>query len=156
MKLYIQLKNNERIELGAIQSLDGYNKFFAFYANSIMLKKISPYIHWSIFFMLDFTKEKEVLELFVDNYKLGKLIYADVHGKSVLKFIPINGYRNTFLMMGPENSVKEADFPKEFPVFINYQTNAGKNFKSLIPDWTCRKERQEFNLDLPHFEPLKL
>ncbi|MDE0091957.1 MAG: hypothetical protein OXN83_01565 [Oligoflexia bacterium] len=50
----------------------------------------------------------------------------------------------------------EKEFPKEFPIYIKYETVDGKNFKSLILNWTCRKEKQEVNLDLSHFEPLKL
>ncbi|MCZ0932383.1 MAG: hypothetical protein OXJ52_04425, partial [Oligoflexia bacterium] len=60
----------------------------------------------------------------------------------------------TFLMMGPQYSAREKDFPDEFSVYIKYQIKDGNNFKSLIPKWACKKEKREFNLDLPYFDPL--
>ena len=153
MKLYIQFKNKSRVELGSIQALDNYNKFFALYSDHIIGKIDYSHTHWFIY-LKDLNIEEG--ELFIDDYKLGRVANEQLYGKKLLKFIPNIGYQNTFLMMGPQDSVQERDFPNEFPVFINYQTKEGKNFKSLIPDWTCRKEKQEINLDLPHFEPLIL
>ena len=90
-------------------------------------------------------------ELFIDDYKLGELIYD----KEVLKLALKDGYSKTFLMMGPQNSVRAADFQKDFPIYINYKTKGGNSFKSLIPDWTCKKEKKGVTIDLPYFEPLK-
>ena len=90
--------------------------------------------------------------MFIESYRLGKLIKY----RNGLKFIPKGGYKDTFSMMGPQESITVADFPEKFPVYMNYETTSGKNFKSLIPGWTCRKEKQEVHLNLPHFEPLKL
>ncbi|MCZ0933169.1 MAG: hypothetical protein OXJ52_08465 [Oligoflexia bacterium] len=154
MKVYIQLKNDKQIELGSTRPLDVSNKFFALYTNRVIATADYSYTHLFLYLSKKGLKIKERGELFIDNYKLGQVANERLHGKDLLKFIPNIGYSKTFLMMGPQDSIRETDFPKEFPVFINYQAKAGKNFKSLIPDWTCRKERQEINLNLPHFEPL--
>ena len=147
MKIYIQSESNKRIELGAIQALDNYNKFFALYYGEQGLDH-----YYFIIYFKDLKIEKKA-ELFIDNHKLGQIISKK---GNLLKFIPEIGYLNTFLTMGPQGSVREADFPKKFPVYIKYETANGKNFKSLILNLTCRKEKQEVNLDLSHFEPLKL
>ena len=154
MKLYIQLKNGKRIELGAVRPLDVYNKFFALYSDHIIEEMDYSYTHWFIY--LKNLKIGKRAEIFIDNYKIGNIVKEQVYGKSLLKFIPAIGYENTFLMMGPQDSVQERDFPEEFPVFINYKIEDGRSFKSLAPDWTCRKKKQEINLDLSYFEPLQL
>ncbi|MCZ0932704.1 MAG: hypothetical protein OXJ52_06105, partial [Oligoflexia bacterium] len=156
MKVYVQLQNNKRIDLGAISPLSAYNKIFVLYVDHISGAMISSGTHFFIYLLKKSLKIGKRGELFVDNYKLGQVISEQLYGEDILKFIPDVGYSSTFLMLGPQDSVTEADFPKEFSVFISYQTKDGHSFKSLIPDWTCRKERQEINLDLPHFEPLKL
>ena len=154
MKIYLQFSNGERMELGAIQSLDAYNKFFVLYADYIMGTADYSYTHLFLYIEKKKLKIKEGGELFIDNYKLGQVVPAKIYKKNLLKFIPNIGYSNTFLMMGPQDSVQEKDLSKKFPVFISYQTKDGQNFKSLIPDWICKKERREINLDLPYFEPL--
>ncbi|MDE0092016.1 MAG: hypothetical protein OXN83_01875, partial [Oligoflexia bacterium] len=109
-----------------------------------------------VYLKKDLKIEKGGAELFIDDYSLGQIIINKVHEKNLLKFLPTEGYHNTFLMMGPQDSVREANFPKKFPVYIRYKTKDGNSFKSAIPDWTCKKEKQEINLELPHFEPLTL
>ena len=58
--------------------------------------------------------------------------------------------------MGPSHHLREKDLPEEFPLYIQYNMNNGESFKSLIPDWKCKKEKQQIHLKLPNFEPLNL
>ena len=59
-------------------------------------------------------------------------------------------------MMGPSHHLREKDLPEEFPLYIQYNMNNGESFKSLIPDWKCKKENKKIHLKLPNFEPLNL
>ena len=148
---YIQYDKNKKVKLGAVQPLDAHNKFFVLYFDQIIIEDFSD-SHWSIY--LKGVKIKKPGELFIGPYKLGLVSAKKVFGEWMLKFIPHTGYSNTFLMIGPQDSIQERDFPKDFPLFINYQTEDGKSIKSLIPNWTCRKRKQKIILDLPYFEPL--
>ena len=158
MKVYIQLKNKKQINLGSIESLDTYSHFFVLYVDYLRGKIDHSYTHYFIYFSERGLKIKitKPAELFIGNYKLGQVISEQVYRESLLKFIPAIGYEKTFLMMGPQNFVEEKDFSKKFPVYIKYETKEGDRFKSAIPNWICKKEKQKINLDLPHFEPLKL
>ncbi|MDE0092642.1 MAG: hypothetical protein OXN83_05110, partial [Oligoflexia bacterium] len=49
MKIYIQLRNKKRIELGAIQALDAYNKFFALYSNDMITDADYTYTHLFVY-----------------------------------------------------------------------------------------------------------
>lgn len=152
MSVYIQYKDKQRFELGSVKPLDVYKKFFVVYSKHIRSGLNLDYTHWFIY--LKGLKREEKGELFIGNYKLGDVIKGVRYGEKMLKFIPAVKYANTFLMMGPQNLVQEKDFPKKFSVSINYQMENEYNVKSLIPDWTCRKERKEIKLDLPYFESI--
>ena len=155
MKLYIQFKNKNRIELGSIQALDTYNNFFAFYSDHITGGVDYSYTYWIIYLLKTELKINKKEALFIENYKLGDIVMEKrFFEKKWLKFIPTVGYSNTFLVMGPQDKVTEKDFPEKFSVYMSYETKDGNSFKSLIPDWTCKKEKQKINLDLPNFQPL--
>ena len=166
MKIYIQGMGKNRLELGSIKSLDAYGKFFNFYAKYAKSAIDIDYTHWFSYFVLDempyFLKEKlkdqkQSAELFVEDYQLGALQPDKQYGPKALKFIPTEGYEKTFLMMGPSSGhVREKDFPDEFPLYIQYNMINGESFKSLIPDWKCKKEKELIHLSLPNFEPLTL
>ena len=153
-----------RLELGSIKSLDSYRKFFNFYAKYAKSAIDIDYTYWFSYFVLDempyFLKEKlrdqkQSAELFVEDYQLGALQPDKRYGHKVLKFIPTEGYEKTFLMVGPSSGhVREKDFPDEFPLYIQYNMINGESFKSLIPDWKCKKEKELIHLSLPNFEPL--
>ena len=164
MKISIQLPNKKRIDLGRIRALDQFEKFFVLYENFIVKKRYQT-IHYESWFLLKqmpVSFENQIKEvtgtfgLFVEDYKLGTLYFDDFYGKRALRFIPVNGYKKSFLMMGPSHSVRESDFPAEFPVYIQYNVNDSESFKSLIPDWKCKKKKQHIHLKLPHFDPLNL
>ena len=158
----IYLGKQDKIKLGEIKSLDGYNKFFVFYSDDISISIKEYYDSYSSYFSLRDSKIKKAIiqskkqELFIENHKLGDLVFENMYGDEYLKIVPEIGIQNTFLMMGPQKHTREEDFPKEFPVYIKYYTDKGKSFKSLIHDWHCKKELKEIELDLPNFEPLEL
>ena len=155
MNLYVDFKGTNRIRLGEVKSLDVHSKFFAVYLNNMQMESddFQKFVYLST---RDLNIPKKEGELFIESNKLGRLVFTKVYQQGFLKFIPRYGSSKVFLAMGPQDSVRESDFPAEFPVFIKYRTTNGKSFKSLIPDWTCRKEKQATRLDLPHFEALKL
>ena len=102
--------------------------------------------------------KSEPIELFVEDYKLGGLVYEKIRRQTLnsLRFIPSEGYNKSFLFMGSgKGVVREKDFPDEFPLYMHYKTTQNETFKSFIPHWTCRKEKQPVHLKLPNFEPLK-
>ena len=164
MKIHIQLTGKNKIELGSIKSLDSFKKFFIFYGAYIENMIDMGYTHYFSYFLLEnmppFLKEKledqkQSAELFVEDYKLGALQPDKQYGHKVLKFIPDKGSKKTFLMMGLSSGfVREKDFPDEFPLYIQYNMNNGAGFKSLIPDWKCKKEKELIHLSLPNLEPL--
>ena len=99
--------------------------------------------------------------MFVEDYKLGTLRFYYSYGRRVLRFVPVSGYKKSFLMMGPSHSIREKDLPSEFSLYIQYNMSEmdeeqGLKSKSLIPDWKCKKEKQRIHLDLPNFEALNL
>ena len=176
MKVYIQLSNKEKIELGAIQPLDSHGKFFNFFGEYI--ENFPSYFdnynsaYGSYFIsneMSSLIKDKlEKLSLnnlpkvFIGDYKLGVLKpYTVIDGMvsrsgKILKLIPYNGeYSKSFLMMGPSHFVQEKNLPVEFTLHIKYTMNNGKTFESLIPNWKCKKEKKEIHLNFPNFKPLK-
>ena len=165
MKIYIQLKNKIRVELGAIQALDTYKKLFVFYSDFIT-RGIRASTHHKSYFTWEklpdlFKRQMGNLnnlgELFVEGYKLGELQHYNSYEKKDLRFIPVNGYKESFLMMGAfSNHAREQQFSAEFPLYIQYNADSGESFKSLIPKWYCKKEKQLVDFNLPSFEPLNL
>lgn len=165
MKVYIQSKNHSRIKLGTIKNLDAFERFFVFYADFIERKIDLNYSYYESYFLLKKMSDplkkkietlKGPMELFIADYKLGTLWPHDLYGKQSLRFVPIDGYKKSFLMMGVSHYINEKDFPNKFPLYIQYNMHNGKNFRSLIPNWECRKEKNKIILQLPNFESLRL
>ena len=162
IKISIRLPNRKKVDLGEIRTLDQSEKFFVFYADFIFKKEYRSRYYESLFLlaqMPSFLKKQikkynKSLELFIGEYKLGALHFYKFNGKRSLRFIPVNGYEKSFLMMGPSHSVRERDFPSEFPVYIQYNLNDRESIKNLIPDWRCKKEKKLIHLKLLHFDPL--
>ena len=164
MRIYIQLPNKKKVDLGKIRALDQFEKFFVFYEDFIK-KKEHQTIHYESWFLLNempsflkyqIDKMTDSLDLFIEDYKLGRLQFDNLNKKRNLRFIPVNGYKKSFLMMGPSQSVREKDFSSEFSLYIQYNMNDSESFESLIPDWKCKKEDNFIYLQLPHFDPLIL
>lgn len=164
MKIYIQSGHN-KIELGEIEPFDTFNRFFVFYEDFIERKTDSQYSYYESYFLLEkmlnqvkkeLEKENSLLELFVEDYKLGHLEFYNLYGRKSLRFIPVNGYEKSFLLMGPSHRVRKSNFPSELLLSIEYNTDDGEIFQSSIPDWNCKKKRNKFVLNLPNFTPLKL
>lgn len=162
MRVYIQLPNKKKLDLGGIRALDQFEKFFVFYTDFIEKKKyqFSHYESWfSLKKMPSFFKDRiekmtGSLELFIEDYKLGIFQFDSLNGKRNLRFIPVSGYEKSFLMMGPSHLVREKDFSSRFSLYIQYNMNDQESFHSLIPDWKCKKEDKFIHLQLPHFDPL--
>ena len=160
MKIYMKLQDGTQVKLGPIKPLDNLNKFFNFDSVKVINSVDLSFTHRRVYFVLEDLKNKyhsfksKPKELFVEDYKLGRLELDSTQGPDHLKFIPSQGYNQSFLMMGASCCVREEDFPDKFSLHIQYQTTSGKTFKSLIPDWSCRKEKQPIHLNLPNFEPL--
>ncbi|MCZ0932384.1 MAG: hypothetical protein OXJ52_04430, partial [Oligoflexia bacterium] len=96
MRLYIQFKNKKRVKLGAIQALDSYNKFFTWYSDYITTGVDKSYTRLFVYLpMIDQKIKERTAKLFIENNKLGKLIYKKFLGKRVWKFIPERKYKNT-------------------------------------------------------------
>lgn len=164
MNVYIQLANKNRIKLGSIKPLDIYEKFFVFYEQYIKSNIDTGYTHHYSHFILEkmpfilkdkIKPVKKSVKLFIEDYKIGHLELYNLYGKNSLRLIPVNGYEKSFLMMGPSRGyVRKHKFPDEFPLYIQYNMNNGESFKSLIPDWRCKKRKQKILLKLPNFDPL--
>lgn len=161
MKIYIQQAHN-KIELGSIQPLDSHNKFFAFYTKYIKTSSVNynennvnfpPYVLFVLKKMPNDLREKIKTSgnLFLENHFLG---HTKLEKGKRLRVTPARNL--SFVMRGPTHSIKEQDLPDEFPLYIQYNTKNGEIFKSLIPDWKCKKQKYPIHLDLPNFEPLKL
>ena len=165
MKIYIQLKDKTKVELGQIRALDAYKKLFVFYSDFIT-GKMMTYTHYKTYFnwehLPDLLKQKiesldNVRGLFVENLYLGQLQQYHSSENKDLRLSPINGYQKSFLMMGAfSNHIREKLFPMEFPLYIQYKTDKGESFKSYVPEWHCKKEKQFLNINLPKFDSLKL
>ena len=76
-------------------------------------------------------------QLFVEDYNLGTLVSYSLYGQNRLKFVPVNGYKKSFLMMGPSHYITEQDLPSEFPVHIQYNMNDSRSLKSLESSSQC-------------------
>ena len=164
MKIYIK-SGRDRIKLGTIKPLDISGRFFVFHEDFIEGKIDINYSYYESYFLLNkmpgFLKKKlerthKPMELFVENDKLGTLRSYDLYGQKSLRLDPVNGYEKSFLMMGPSHHVREKVFPSVFSLSLKYNMNNGETFKSLIPNWKCRKQKKQFMLTLPHFKFLKL
>ncbi len=173
MPLGIKLKNGESIKWGAIRPLTSARKVFGFYTKSLRywLHKVKgDKDSWRITFNLyPLLREIKALSkkpvsqddlaearLLVGNHEIGHLRLRRKKRKSVLVFVPSQKNKKTFLMMGPgSGKVREKNFPDEFALSLKITGEGGKALKSLIPDWTCKKENLKIHLSLPNFEPLK-
>ena len=165
--LNIQLKEgmsiylDKKIKLGEIKSLDSYNNFFIFLSDYVEIAKKEYYdSYYPYFYLKDYKMIKAFMksknkELFVEDYKIGTLVFTKLSGEKLLKLVPEIDIQRTFLMMGAQTHTTERDFPKEFPIYIKYYTNQEEIFKSLIPEWQCKKELKKIHLDLPNFEAIE-
>ena len=164
MKIYIQSVNGDRFELGSIEALDAYKKLFVFMENYIKSQPPHYYDDYShLFFFLEemppFVKQRigkmnRSFKLFIENYKLGTLMPYNLNGKNVLKLV-FDKYKKSIFVTGPSHGhVREKDFPDDFFLYIQYNMESGKSFKSLIPDWKCKKEKQKMHLNLSNFIPI--
>ena len=162
MEISIQLSNKKRVPLGEIRALDQFAKFFVFYKDFTMKREQKThYESWFLLEKIPSVLRKQIkatgsLKLLVGDYQLGTLYFDNLDKKKSLRFVPVSGYEKSFLMMGSSHPVKEKDFPSEFSVYIQYIMDDSKSFKSLIPDWQCKKETKQVYLNLPHFNPLSL
>ena len=163
MKVYIRLNNKNKIQLGQIKPLDTYDKFFVFYGEYIKNilysdYHIAPNQYEHIFFIEEMPfKLKNIssrIELFIGDYNLGRLAPYDYYGKRVLKLFPVNGYKKSFVMVGPSHHIKEKNLSYQFQLYMQYNTANGKNIKSLIPSLECKKEKLQINMELQNFKPL--
>ena len=161
MRIYIELEDKTRIELGSIEPLDISNVFFVFYTKYIENQFFSPYDDDSrLFFLLGkmpfslkarTERIKSTAKLFVENHELGILYTSSLYGKKGLVLIPVV----ESLFIGPHGHIREKSLPNdEFSLYIQYNYKNGESFKSLIPNWICKKEKQYIHLNLPNFEPL--
>ena len=165
MTVYLLSNGKEKIELGKIQALDSFGKFFVFYANFIKAERDEKYTFYESYFLLEqiphFLKQKikntkKPIELFVDDYKLGALDFHNFYGErqKSLRINPVNGYNKSFLMMKLPQAFKAKDFPKNFSLSIQYKATNNKVFKGSILHWKCKKRNQPFALKLPNFKSL--
>ena len=161
--IFIRFSNGERVSLGQVKKLDMSGKFFNFYLNYTDVKLDENDRHYEVHFLkekfpqslkekLDLLSNKKTY-LLIDDYVLGKLLPGTYHEEPSLIFKPLA--KNSFLMMGPQHLVQEKQLPAKFPLYIHYIMQDDRVFKSLIPDWSCYKEKQTYKLELPNFEPLK-
>ena len=185
LKVYIKLpngkrignqKNKERLELGKIQALDKYQKFFSLYGRYITY--YAPYFdkYYGTYFILKdmppliknqieraFVSEDR-LELLLEDKSLGWLELEtleaeeddviDLFGRKILRFLPHRGYNQSLLIMGNPDSISEKNLPFEFPLNIKYQINEKTVFKASVLNWDCKKQAQFIELNLKNFTPL--
>ena len=159
-KILIKFPKGEIVFLGQIKAVDTFGKFFNFYTDytKTKFKKGSFHVHLlkkSLPFRL---KEKlsqyhkQKIYLLIDDYVLGELLPAHYEEPSLLlKSTKIS----SFIMIGSKDLVKEQQLSKDFPLYIHWTTNDGQILKSLIPEWSCQKEKYKYHLNLPNFNPLK-
>ena len=162
MKLFIQKKNKEKIGLGFVKKLDSNGYFFTFHEKYI---NIYPYNHNSsrIRFKLNnipsnlkkkIQKITNEVDLFLGNYKLG--ILKPTPSFDFLRFLPLKGYDETFVMVGPRSNVRINDFHPVFSLYIQHEMKDKNIFKSMVSNVTCKKIRKNIGIHLPNFEPLNL
>ena len=159
--LFIQHSSGEKVSLGRIKALDSFQKFFSFYSDYAVEYSSENYGHTLHFLKkkLPQTLKEKLLKypgklyLLVDDFMLGEL-FPSIYNNKEPSFVLKPYSKKTFLMMGPQHLVKEQDLPAQFPLYIHYIMKDGRALKSLIPEWSCRKEPLPYRLDLPHFEPL--
>ena len=87
--------------------------------------------------------------------ELGEL-YSVSEKKSPLRFFPTQNNTSFLMMGGFSGHTREADYSENFSLYLQYNIENGKSFQSVIPNWKCKKENEEFFLELPHFKPLNL
>ena len=154
--------------IGEVKSLDSHGIFFVVYGDFAI--KTENFMHNRSYFIL---KRPLVppFRLYAGRHLLGffesfsaedrkdvafwsfntESIPDDHH---IFEFVPVHGYNPSYLTIGSSHPVRERDLPEEFPLFMKYNMENGESVKSLIPDWTCKKEKEHFHLNLPHLEPL--
>ena len=163
MKIYIQSENGDKTELGPIKALDSYKKFFVLQQNHIH-ELDDTYAHRSSYLIVKEDRlhkhrenERKKFQVFIENHKMGTLSESKYpfpeQQKNVFKFIPHQGYKKSFLMMGFGGPIREKDIPDEFPVYLQYNMENGEKLKSSAHG-KCKKENQKIRLNLPNFKPL--
>ena len=165
----IKFKNKETLIIGKAIPLDSHDKTLMFYTpyvynqNDWDKKRRSRRITFFLIEDMPLHLKRKVedidypLDIFIGNYKIGLLHPQLFYNKPAFYFEPVKGYEHSFLMMGSGNSsVREKDLPSEFSSSIEYVMEDGTSFKSAIPSWKCRKEKQNFQFKLPNFQPLSL
>ena len=160
-KVYIEFSGGKKLPLGLFKPLDKYGKIFNLYLNSMKWKMGSTEIY--MYFplkklsldlkaeLLKYKNQRMFLKL--DGYMLGELLRTVVYKQVSLILEPKQ--QSTFLMMGPMSLIKERDLPSNFPLYVHYLMEDGSVLKSLMPEWSCLKEKKKYKLSLPHFEPIK-
>ena len=161
-KIYIEIQG-EKILLGRVKPLDTFGKFFNFYTNYIS-ERIDSNGLKSIYFSieklpLNIKKKLSVkiykkMYLLIDDYIFGELKLKTKNNRES-KLILKRKNKKTFLMMGPMHFLKEKHLPIYFPLYIHYFMNDGNILKSLIPEWSCHKEKWKYQLSISNFEPLR-
>ena len=160
----IQFPGKKNISLGQIRTLDSFGKFFNLYSNYTKIKPDKNYNYYEVHFFKEKLRQNlkkkllrnpnKKLYLLIDDYVLGELSPSTYYeGEPSLVLKPRS--KNSFLMMGPQHLVQERQLPSQFPLYMHYVMEDGRALKSLIPEWSCRKEKHTYQLDLPNFEPLK-
>ena len=162
--IFIQSSKKETISLGEIKTLDSFWSFFNLYSNYTKIKPDKNYNYYEVHFFkekLPSNLKKNLLQnphkklyLLVDDYVLGELLPSTYY-EGEPSFVLKPRSKNSFLMMGPQHLVQERQLPSQFPLYMHYRMKDGRTLKSLIPEWSCRKEKHTYQLDLPNFEPLK-
>lgn len=161
-RVWIGVSPNKKVLLGIIKPLDIYGKFFNFHADYIRIKSNGNYfeIHFLAEKILSHLKKSflnisnQKIYLTIENYMLGELIPDTYHREP--SFVLNPKIKTSFLMMGPQHLVQEKQLPSKFPLYIHYIMEDGRVLKSLIPEWSCRKEKHKYQLNLPDFKPLRL
>lgn len=165
MKIHIQSENGDKKELGSIKAMDSYKKFFVLHQNSIHGMDDTDTHRFSYLIVKQDPLHKrkysiaQKFQVFAEDYKLGTLSISEnpsfKQQKNIFKFIPNEGYKNSFLMMGFQDHIKEEFLPDEFPVYLQYNMENGEKLKTPVP-WKCEKKNKEFHLNLPNFKSLQI
>ena len=166
MRVYLKFSNrDEIIVLGSITLLESYRRFFYFHRKYIENVWNIKSDNFDLYFLLKkmplFIKEKiekniflrKSVDLFIGKYKLGVMVLDKFRTKDRLKFIP--SQEQMLLMTGP-SGVLEKNLPNKVSLYIQYNMDNGKSFKSLIPNWKCEKKRKWIHLKATSFKSLHL
>ena len=161
MEVYVEFPKGETVSLGRIEALDTFEKFFNLYVDYLDYSKKRRAAH--IYFMADklplgfrqklsrYSGKRVVLK--INDYVIGELRPEEFYGKSAFRLD--HKAENTFLMMGPQDLLREQQLPSQFPLQLYYVMKDDSVFKSRIPEWICRREKKAYQLSLPNFTPLR-